>query len=121
MTNSLLSIIENLPKGSTLGKKLVELAEQRQPPFSWSSVPVKLVFDSSVERGLAAVCDQSGFSGTNISVYVLDESGALLHTFQAHADARLTFPCPDGGETVRLNSTEVQQFNHHKILAKRTL
>src|SRR5262245_14159994 len=71
LTNSLVSIIEHLPPSSELGKKLVELAELRRPPFSWSSVPVKVVYDAKLPQGLAAVCEQSGFTAKNIVVYVL--------------------------------------------------
>lgn len=121
LTNSLLSIIEHLPLGHTLGEKLVELAEQRRPPFSSSSVPVKLVYGPNVPRGRAAVCENSGFSAKNIVVFVLSNDGELLDTFPAYADATLTFPCPAGGETLRINSTDVEEFNRHKVLAKRTL
>ena len=121
LINSLLSIIEHLPPSSELGKKLVELAELRHPPFSWSSVPVKVVYDSKVPQGLAAVCEQSGFTAKNIVVYVLGSENDLLYTAQAYADPGLTFPCPETIETVRLNSMEVREFQHNKILAKRTL
>lgn len=68
LTNSLLSIIENLPAGSKLSEKLLELAEQRRPPFSSSSVPVKLVYDSEVPHGMAAVCEKSAFLAKNIVI-----------------------------------------------------
>lgn len=120
LTNSLLSIIENLPLGSTLGEKLVELAERRRPPFSVISVPVKLVYSPNVPRGLAAVCENSGFLAKNIVVFVLGDDSELLFTFPAYADVTLTFPCPNGGETLRINATEVEEFKRHKMLAKRT-
>lgn len=121
LTNSLLGIIEHLPPSSELGKKLVELAERRDPPFLWNSVPVKAVYDSKLRQGLAAVCEQSGLKAKNISVYVLGSENNMLYTFQAWADPGLTFPCPDAIETVRLNSIEVQEFSHNRVMAKRTL
>jgi hypothetical protein len=121
LTNSLLNVIEHLPTGSKLGEKLVELAEQRRSPFSSSSVPVKLVYDSKLPQGLAAVCERSGFLAKNIVVFVLGNEDELLYTIQAYADARMMFPCPDGGETVRLNSKDVLEFNRDKVMAKRAL
>ena len=121
LTNSLLSIIEQLPPNSPLSEKLVELAAQRRRPFSWSSVPVKLVYDRNVPPGVAAVCENSGFSAKSIVVFVLNNDGELLHTLQLYVDGRLAFPCPSGSETVRINSTDFEEFNRYKVLAKRTL
>jgi hypothetical protein len=119
LTNSLLSIIENLPPGSTLGEKLVELVERRRPPFSSISVPVKLVYNPNVPRGLAAVCENSSFLAKNIVVFVLGDDGELLFTFTVYADVSLAFPCPDGGETLRISATEIEEFKRNKIMAKR--
>lgn len=119
LTYSLLSIIENLPPGNTLGEKLVELVEQRRPPFSANSVPVKLAYDPNVPPGLAAVCDNSRFLAKPIVVFVLNNDGELLGSFQAYVDCRLTFPCPAGGEILRVNSMEVDKFNRYQVLAKR--
>ena len=121
LTNSLLSIIENLPAGSKLSEKLLELAEQRRPPFSSSSVPVKLVYDSEVPHGMAAVCEKSAFLAKNIVIFVLGNDGELLHTVQAYADARMMFPCPNGAETVRLNSKDIPESNREKAMMKRAL
>lgn len=121
LTNSLLSIIENLPAGSKLGEKLLELAEQRRPPFSSSSVPVKLLYDSEVPQGVAAVCEKSAFLAKNIVIFVLGNEGELLHTVQAYADARMMFPCPSGAETVRLNSKDMLESNRDKVMIKRAL
>src|SRR5262249_30853618 len=62
LSNTLLSIIEHLPPGSMLGEKLLDLAERRRSPFLFKSVPVKLVYGSNLEPGLAAVCENSSFS-----------------------------------------------------------
>lgn len=121
LTNSLLNIIEHLPPGSKLGEKLMEQAEQRRSPFSSNSVPVRLVYDSKVPQGLAAVCEKSDFLAKNIVVFVLGNEGELLYTIPAYADARMMFPCPAGGEIVRLNSKEVMEFNRDKVMAKRAL
>ena len=121
LTNSMLSVIENLPPGSKLGEKLLELAEQRQSPFSSSSVPVKLVHDSEVPRGLAAVCEKSAFLAKNIAIFVFGNEGDLLHTLQAYADPKMMFPCPEDAETVRLNSTDVLALKRDKVMAKRAL
>lgn len=121
LTNSLLSVIENLPPGSKLGEKLLQLAEQRRSPFSSSSLPVKLVYDSDVPQGLAAVCETSAFLAKNIVIFVLGNEGELLHTVQAYADARMMFPCPNGAETVRLNSRDMMELNGDKVMAKRAL
>ena len=121
LINSLLSIVENLPAGSKLGEKLLELAEQRRSPFSPSSVPVKLVYDSEVPQGLAAVCEKSAFLAKNIVIFVLGGEGELLHTAQAYADARMMFPCPNGAETVRLNSKDIPDSNRDKVMIKRAL
>jgi hypothetical protein len=51
LANSLLNVIEHLPTGSKLGEKLVDLAEQRHAPFSSTSVPVRLLYDSKVPQG----------------------------------------------------------------------
>lgn len=120
LSNALLSIIEHLPPGSALGEKLMELATKRRPPFSLESVPVKLVYGSNVPQGLVAVCENSRFLAKSIVAYVLDDDGELLFTFPAHADATLTFPCPGGGETLRINATKVEELKRHKMLAKRT-
>jgi hypothetical protein len=121
VTNSLLNIIENLPADSKLGEKLVALAEQRKHPFLFNSMPVKLVYDSKLRQGEAAVCENSAFLAKNIVVFVLSNEGELLYTIPAYADASMTFPCPGGGEIVRLNSKEVPGFNRDKVMAKRTL
>jgi hypothetical protein len=122
LTDSLLGIIERLPPGSTLGEKLLELAERRRPPFSLNSVPVKLVYRPNLPGGLAGVCENSSFSAKNIVVFVLGgNDGELLHTFQAYADVELTFPCPAGDEILHINSTDAEEFNRHKVLAKRNL
>jgi hypothetical protein len=68
----------------------------------------------------------------NIVVYVLASDGPsddMQYTFQTYADVNHTFPCPNGGETVRLNAKDIQdfmskqvgEFNHYKVLAKRSL
>lgn len=121
VTNSLLNIIENLPAGSKLGEKLVELAEQRKRPFSSNSVPVRLVYDPNVPNGLAAVCEKSDFSAKNIVVFVLGKNGELLHQTVAFADASMTFPCPGDGETVRLNYKEILELNSDQVMVKRNL
>ena len=122
LTNALLSIVEHLPSGSTLREKLVELAEHRRGPFSFSSVPVEAVYDPSVKKGFAAVCENSGFLAKNIVMFFLGDDDRLLSTpISAYADATLTFPCPSGGEIVRINAMEVQEFKGHEVLAKRTL
>ncbi len=121
LTNSLLSIIEQLPPGSALGEKLVEMAEKRQSPFSFNSVPVKLVYAAKVPRGLTAVCEKSGLLGKNLAVYVLGNEDELLQIIHAYAEAKLAVPCPGGGETLHMNTPEVEQFNRYKVMAKRTL
>jgi hypothetical protein len=121
VTNSLLNIIENLPAGSKLGEKLMELAEQRKRPFSSNSVPVRLVYDPNVPNGLAAVCEKSDFSAKNIVVFVLGKNGELLHQTVAFADASMTFPCPGDGETVRLNYKEILELNSDQVMVKRNL
>jgi hypothetical protein len=103
-----------------LGEKLVELVERRRPPFSSSSVPVKLMYDPNVPEGLASVCENSRFLGKNIVAFVLGEDGEMLSRFSALVDVTLTFPCPDGGETMRINDTKIEEFKRHKMLAKRT-
>jgi hypothetical protein len=121
LTNSLLSIIEQLPPGSALGEKLVEMAEMRRPPFSFKAVPVKLVYAPKVPRGRTAVCEQSGFLGKNLAVFVMGDEDEMLDLIQAYAEAKLAVPCPGGGETLRLNNPKVEEFNRHKVMAKRTL
>ena len=120
LTNSLLSVIERLPSGSKLGEKLLQLAEQRRSPFSSNSVPVKLVYDSEVPQGLAAVCEKSSFSAKNIAVYVFNED-ELLYTVQAYADPKMMFPCPEDAETVRLNVSDVLALKPDKVMVKRAL
>lgn len=120
LTNSLLSIIEGLPLGSKLGEKLVELAERRRLPFSFSSVPVKLVHNPKIPRGLAAVCENSSFLAKNIAVFVLGDNDEMLDKFSVYADVGLTFPCLSGGETLSINATEFEEFKSHKMMAKRT-
>src|SRR5262249_7241055 len=77
VTNSLLDIIEKLPVGSTLGDKLMELAEQRKNPFFFESVPVKLVYDSSLRQGQAAVssificCELRGYHGSTPKIRIV--------------------------------------------------
>ncbi len=119
LTYSLLGIIENLPPGNKLGEKLVELVEKRQPPFSANSVPVKLAYDPNVPPGLAAVCDNSRFLAKPVVVFVLNNEGELLGSFQVYVDCKLAFPCPGGGETLRVNSMEVDRFNRYQVMAKR--
>jgi hypothetical protein len=63
----------------------VQLAEQRRPPFLSSSVPVKLVYDSEMPQGLAAVCEKSPFLAKNIVIFLLGNEDQLLHTVQAYA------------------------------------
>ncbi len=121
LTNSLLSVIENLPAGNKLGEKLLELAEQRRSPFSPSSVPVQLVYDSKLPQGMAAVCEKSPFVAKNIVIFVLSAEGELLHTVQAYADVSKMFPCLEGAETVRLNSTDMLNLSRVKVMAKRAL
>jgi hypothetical protein len=121
LTNSLLSIIENLPPGSKLGEKLLQLAEQRRAPFTSGSVPVKLVYDSGVPQGFAAVCEKSTFLAKNIVIFVLGNEDELLDTLQAYADAKMMFPCPNGAETVRLNSKDRPELKHDKVMVKRAL
>jgi hypothetical protein len=123
LINSLLSVIENLPAGSKLSEKLLELAENRRPPFELSSVPVKLVYDSDVPQGLAGVCEKSAFAAKNIVIFVLDNENKLLRhkPVQAFADARITFPCPDGREIVRLNSNDMLEFKLENALVKRAI
>lgn len=120
VTNSLMSIIENLPVGSELGDKLMDLAEQRKNPFKINSVPVTLVYDPSLPDGWAAVCEESDFSGKNIVVFV-QAKGELLPPIHAYADAKIVFPCSDGDEIVRLNSTKILQLNRDNAMAKRDL
>jgi hypothetical protein len=122
LTNSLLSIIEKLPPGSKLGEKLLELAERRRSPFSSSSVPARLVYDPEVPQGLAAVCENSAFLAKNIVIFLLGNEDQLLHTpVQAYADVNMTFPCPAGAETVRLNSKNLLALEHDKVMVKRNL
>ncbi len=121
LTNSLLSVIESLPSGSKLGEKLLQLAEQRRSPFSSSSVPVKLVYDSEVPHGLAAVCEKSAFSAKNIAIFVFGNEDELLYTAQAYADPKMMFPCPEDAETVRLNSRDVLALKRDKVMVKRAL
>jgi hypothetical protein len=120
VANSLLSVIESLPSGSKLGEKLVELAEQHRSPFLFDSVPVTLIYDSKVLQGWAGVCEKSNFVAKNIAVFVDDEKNGLLR-INAYAEPSITFPCPSGGEIVRLNSHEVVGSNNDKVMAKRTL
>jgi hypothetical protein len=49
------------------------------------------------------------------------KSSKLLYTIPAYADTRMMFPCPSGGEIVRLNSKEVLEFSRDKVMAKRAL
>jgi hypothetical protein len=121
LANSLLSVIESLPSGSKLGEKLLQLAEQRRSPFSSSSVPVKLVYDSEVPQGLAAVCEKSAFSAKNIAIFVFSNEDELLYTVQAYADPKMMFPCPEDAETVRLNSRDVLLLKRDKVMVKRAL
>lgn len=122
LTNTLLTVIEHLPASSKLGEKLVELAEQRQSPFSLKSVPVKVTYDSKLPQGMAGVCEKSEFLAKNIVVFALGKNpGELLYTIQAYAAPSMMFPCPGGGEIVRVNSNEILEFNTNNVMAKRTL
>ena len=122
LTNSLLNVIEHLPATSNLGEKLVELAEQRQSPFSLNSVPVKVAYDSKLPQGMAGICEKSEFLAKNIVVFALGKNpGELLYTIQAYAAPSMIFPCPDGGEIVRVNSNQILEINADNVMAKRTL
>lgn len=52
---------------------------------------------------------------------MLGNDRELLHTVQAYADARMMFPCPNGAETVRLNSKDIPESNREKAMMKRAL
>ena len=120
LTNSLLSIIENLRDGSKLANKLVDLAEQRKSPFASKPVFVKLVHDSEVPKGVAAVCEESGFSAKNIAIFLF-RNNELLDRAQAYVDPNMMFPCPEGPDTVRLNSKDLVALNPDKVMVKRAL
>ena len=119
VTNSLLNIIDNLPVGSKLGDKLMELAQQRKPPFFFESVPVKLVYDSSLRQGHATICEKSKFLAKNITVYA--QKDEFLYHITVFAVPGTEFPCLDGAEIVRLNSREILELNSDQVMAKRTL
>jgi hypothetical protein len=122
LTNSLLSIIEQLKPDSPLSEKLVDLAERRNSPFKFESVPVKIIHDANIERGLVSVCENSQFSAKNIVVYTEDN---IRHDMQfnmnVYADPRLTRTCTESGEIVRMNAIDIEGMNGVSIFAKRTL
>jgi hypothetical protein len=80
------------------------------------------VYDPEVPQGLAAVCENSAFLAKNIVIFLLGNEDQLLHTpVQAYADVNMTFPCPAGAETVRLNSKNLPALEHDKVMVKRNL
>lgn len=121
LSNTLLSIIEHLPPGCTLGEKLVELVERRRPPFLVKSVPVNLLLhDENLPEGLAAACENSCLLSKNVVVYVLKNNNEMMTNIPAHVDGTLAFPCPDGGEVLRVNSQKVKELGSYRIMAKQT-
>lgn len=121
MTISLLSLIEHLDPNSELAKNLIVLVESRQPPFLTPSIPVKLEYDPQVPGGIAASCEGSPFLAKNIVVYAVKKDDDMVYNSSVHVDVNWAFPCPDGADILRINSTTIEGLkpsNKYKMFAK---